>query len=40
MMSAMLIRREIGFPVNGPVTVDTPVTLLRRSNRRLSRFGT
>lgn len=40
MMSAMLIRREIGFPVNGPVTVDTPVTLLRRPNRRLSRFGT
>lgn len=38
MMSAMLIRREIGFPVSGPVTADTPVTIFRRPNRRLTRF--
>ena len=38
MMSAMLIRRAIAFPVDRPVTPDTPVTLFYRPNRRLTRL--
>jgi hypothetical protein len=38
MMSAMLIRRAIGFLVVRPVTPDTPVTLFIRPSRRLTRM--
>ncbi|MEA3051912.1 MAG: hypothetical protein QOG72_815 [Sphingomonadales bacterium] len=38
MMSAMLIRRAIGFPVDLPITCDTPVQVFRRPNRRLTRM--
>lgn len=34
---SMLIRRAIGFPVDTPLTADTPVKAFRRPNRRLTR---
>lgn len=39
MMSAMLIRRAIGFPVDRPLTPDTPIQVFRRPNRRLTRMA-